>query len=96
MYTISSCLSYQITGRDQCGGLVDDTYTPSNIHETQRTARPVGIASAAFSPQCNEGVKWRHCRIPPLLLGTESGGVLVANLDELEWSPLLSGANIYS
>ena len=90
--TLNTDRSYQITGKDQCGGLIDDTYTIFKTLDTQRTSRPVGISSAAFSPHCSKGIS---SRLPPLLLGSESGGVLFASLEELEWTPLLPGVETF-
>lgn len=49
----------------------------------------VGISAAAFSPHATE------TNVPSFILGTESGGVLVAHLEVLDWTASSSGEAIW-
>ncbi|VDK32044.1 unnamed protein product [Taenia asiatica] len=83
--------SYQVTGKDQSSGPLGDTYVCNKSSEglgSEGDMRSVGISTAAFSPQSTE------TNLPVFLLGTESGGVLVAHLEVLDWTASSSDSGL--
>ncbi|VDD80441.1 unnamed protein product [Mesocestoides corti] len=70
---------FKITGRDQLSAAIEGQYALRlNPGVAENRDRPLGISSAEFSPHSPEG----------LILGTDSGGVLVAQFQVPDWSAL--------
>ncbi len=71
-----------MSGRDQLGAAIEDSLALSyGQPASENRDRPLGISSAAFSPHTQEG----------LLLGTDSGGVLVGQFQVPDWSASQAG-----
>ncbi|KAL5111343.1 Cytoplasmic dynein 2 intermediate chain 2 [Taenia crassiceps] len=83
VFTLKPVRIYQITGKDQLSGPLGDVYAHNKSNASpgsEGDTRSVGISTAAFSPHSTE------TNFPSFLLGTESGGVLVAHLEVLDWT----------
>ncbi|KAM7540477.1 hypothetical protein Aperf_G00000040661 [Anoplocephala perfoliata] len=83
--------SFQVRGKDQSRGVLYENgafdVTASHLFSNggvENAARPVGLTTAVFSPHCSEGAS--SCTFQ-LLIGTESGGVLMAQLEVPDWTP---------
>nr|CDS16589.1 wd40 repeat [Echinococcus granulosus] len=94
VFSLKPVRIYQVTGKDQSSGSLRDVNACSKSSEglgSEGATHSVGISTATFSPHSTETNLGHPLHLPLFLLGTESGGVLIAHLEVLHWTSSTSG-----